>query len=187
MNLQDWYEAFRRQVRRNPWADGLREAALARSLGNWTTLLTEVVAKACEELGFQVAARGQDSRILPISRQEYLGLDVLAFPKGESPRWAKPVMAFELENRPQEAAIAYALWKVCMVRVPWGGVFCYCREPDQVGKILPALAEVVRALAPEMELLVVVGTRSRAEDFPDGFFRPYRWDAHFRRFLLMGG
>lgn len=187
MDLQDWYEAFRRQVRRNPWADGLREAALERRLKPWTTLLTEVVARVCEERGFQVAARGQDSRILPILRQEYLGLDVLAFPKAESPRWAKPVIAFELENRPQEAVIAYALWKVCMVRVAWGGVFCYRKEPDQVGEILPALTEVVRAVAPERALLVVVGTRSRAEDFPDGFFRPYRWDTHSKQFRLVGG
>lgn len=186
MDLQGWYEAFRRQVRRNPWADGLREAARAGRLGQWTALLTEVVARACEELGFQVAARGQASRILPITRQEYLGLDVLAFPKGEAPRWVKPVIAFELENSQKEEAIAYALWKVCMVRVAWGGVFCYRKEPDQAGEILPALAEVVRAVAPDMELMVVVGTRSRAEDFPDGFFRPYRWDANYNWFRLMG-
>lgn len=187
MDLQDWYKEFMRQVRKTPWAEGLREAALAGTLGRWTKLLTEVVARACEELGFQVAARGKDFRILPISRQEYLGLDVLPFPKGESPRWVKPVIAFELENSQKEEAVAYALWKVCMVRVAWGGVFCYRQEPDQVGEILPELAEVVRAVAPEMELLVVVGTRSHAEVFPDGFFRPYRWDAHFKGFRLMGG
>uniref|UniRef100_A0A7C5VEN2 Uncharacterized protein n=1 Tax=Thermus caliditerrae TaxID=1330700 RepID=A0A7C5VEN2_9DEIN len=187
MDVQEWYEAFRRQVRRNPWADGLREAALTGTLGRWTALLTEVVAGACEELGLKVAARGQDSRILPILRQEYLGLDVLAFPKGESPRWVKPVLAFELENSQKEEVIAYALWKVCMVRVAWGGVFCYRREPEQVGEILPTLAEVVQALAPDMELMVVVGTRNRAEDFPDGFFRPYRWDVNYKRFRLMGG
>ncbi len=133
-----------------------------------------------------MAARGQMSRILPIPRQEYLGLDVLAFPKRGSPRWTKPVMAFELENSPHEAAIAYALWRVCMVRVAWGGVFCYQREPDQVGEIPRALADLVRALAPDMELMVVVGTRSCAEDFPDGFFRPYRWDVNYKRFRLMG-
>lgn len=185
MDLQDWYEAFRRQVRRNPWADGLREAALAGTLEEWTELLTAVVAKTCEELGFQVAARRHNSRILPVSRQEYLGLDVLAFPKGDAPRWVKPVMAFELENSPKEEVIAYALWKVCMVRVAGGGVFCYRREPDQVGEILPTLAEVVRALAPDTDLMVVVGTRSRAEDFPDGFFRAYRWDVNYNRFRLM--
>ncbi len=187
MELQDWYEEFRRQVRKNPWADGLREAALGGRLRPWTALLTEVVVRACEELGLEVAARGQDCRILPISRQEYLGLDVLAFPKGESPRWPRPVMAFELENRSKQEAIAYAVWKVSMVRVAWGGVFCYRREPDQVREILPALAEVVQAVAPDMELLVVVGTRNRAEDFPDGFFRPYRWDVNYKRFRVMGG
>ena len=31
-------------------------------------------------------------------------------------------------------------------------------------------------------LLLVVGTRSRAEDFPDGFFKPYLWDSVAGRF-----
>jgi|UniRef100_A0A7C2B869 hypothetical protein len=185
MDLQDWFDAFRRQVRRNPWADGLREAALTGVLGRWTALLTDVVAKVCEELGFRVAARGQTSRILPISRQEYLGLDVLAFPAGESSWWVRPVMAFELENRTRVASIAYALWKVCMVRVAWGGVFCYRKDPDQIGELLRILTEVVRAVTPSMDLLVVVGTRCRAEDFPDGFFRAYRWDEDYQRFRLL--
>lgn len=185
MDLQDWFDAFRRQVRRNPWADGLREAALTGVLSRWTALLTDVVAKVCGELGFRVAARGQTSRILPISRQEYLGLDVLAFPAGESSWWVRPVMAFELENRTRVASIAYALWKVCIVRVAWGGVFCYRKDPDQIGELLRILAEVVRAVTPSMDLLVVVGTRSRAEDFPDGFFRAYRWDEDYQRFRLL--
>lgn len=187
MKLKNWYDAFRKQLRRSPWADGLREAALAGQLKQWTGLLTKVVAKTCEEMGFQVAARGQDYSILPISRQEYLGVDVLVFPRGESPRWAKPLIAFELENSPKEDAIAYALWKICMVRATWGGVFCYRKEPNQVVKILPALAEVVRAMTPDMEIMVIIGTRSRAEDFPDGFFQPYCWDENFKKFRLIGG
>jgi len=42
-----------------------------------------------------------------------------------------------------------------------------------------------RASEEEKTLLVVVGTRSRAEDFPDGFFKPYRWDDGFRQFRTL--
>jgi len=186
MEMRTWYTAFWHQVRKNPWADGLREAALRGRLGEWTKLLTEVAARTCQALGLQVAARGQAPPALPVPRQEYLGVDLLAFPAAERPAWRKPVLALELENREEPEAIAYALWKVCAVRVEWGGVFCYRREPTAVGELLRVLSDgVMRPMEPEHDVLLVVGTRSRAEDFPDGFFRPYGWDRDFRQFRAL--
>jgi hypothetical protein len=72
---------------------------------------------------------------------------------------------------------------VCAVRAAWGGIFCYRQEPGAIGELLRALSEgVMRPMEPEHDVLLVVGTRSRAEDFPDGFFRPYNWDRDFRQF-----
>jgi hypothetical protein len=183
MDMRGWYSAFWREVRRNPWADGLREAALAKRLKRWTALLTEVAARTCQVLGVQVAARGQAPPALPVPRQEYLGVDLLAFPAAEQPSWRKPILALELENREEPEVIAYALWKVCAVRVAWGGAFCYRREPAAIGELLRALSDgVMRPMEPEHDVLLVVGTRSRAEDFPDGFFKPYVWHRDFRQF-----
>jgi hypothetical protein len=42
-----WYFAFWHEVRKNPWADGLREAALAQRLKRWTALLTQVASRTC--------------------------------------------------------------------------------------------------------------------------------------------
>jgi hypothetical protein len=184
--LRDWYSVFWSEVRRNPWADGLRDAALSGRLRRWTELLTGVVAKSCAAIGLQVAARRWGDSVLPVPRQEYLGVDLLAFPKACEPGWKKPVLAFELENQPETDIIAYALWKICMVRVQWGGVFCYRREPEVIRGLLQELTEgVMKAVQPEHDVLLVVGTRSRAGDFPDGFFRPYHWDKGFQQFRIL--
>jgi hypothetical protein len=91
------------------------------------------------------------------------------------------VAVFELENQQSEEVIAYALWKVSLVCCPLKGVFCYRKRSEEVGHLLKTLAAEVMGET-EGTVLVVVGTRSRAEDFPDGFFRPYRWDGAFRQF-----
>lgn len=188
----EWYQAFRKQVRQVRWADPLREAALAGQLRRWTAHLTDAVVATCEGLGWTAVARGHLAEVLPVPRQEYLGVDVLAFPPGGCPGWRLPVAAFELENRPDLDAISYSIWKVSVVRCRWGAVFCYRREPEEIGDLLRGLAEdVMAALFPPAmapcttlpPLLLVVGTRSRAEDFPDGFFKPYLWESasgHFR-------
>lgn len=183
MEMKRWYSDFWTQVRRSPYANELRDAAIAGRLRRWTELLTEVVAQTCEASGLQVTARRHSSAVLPVSRQEYLGIDLLAFPKGNEPRWKKPTLAFELENRRELDAIAYALWKVCILRAQWGGAFCYRQKPEAIGELLRDLTKgVMKVVQPEHEVLLVVGTRSRAEDFPDGFFRPYVWDTNFGQF-----
>ncbi len=178
----EWYQAFRREVRNPQRADPLREAALQGRLGAWTKHLTGAVVATCQNLGWLAVARGFPAEGVPVPKQEYLAVDVMAFPQTGRPRWIKPVAAFELENRPDLEAISYSIWKVSVVRCALGGVFCYRRKPEEIGDLLAALAQGVMAdLHPrpgeqDTKILLVVGTRSRAEDFPDGFFKPYLWD-----------
>lgn len=188
----EWYQAFRKQLRQARWADPLRESALAGRLRQWTAHLTGAVVAACKGVGWTAVARGHLAEVLPVPRQEYLAVDVVAFPSGDPPGWRWPVAAFELENRPDLDAISYSVWKVSVVRCDWGAVFCYRKEPEKIGDLLRGLEKGVMAAlfrpatasSPvPSPLLLVVGTRSRAEDFPDGFFKPYLWESragHFR-------
>jgi hypothetical protein len=187
---QHWYGQYRRTVRGHQWADPLRDAALAGRLREWTQHLTDAVVATCAALGWQAAGRGHPGQVLPVSRHEYLGIDVMAFEGAETGRWQRPVAAFELENRPDAEAIAYSLWKVAMVRCPLGGVFCYRKDPEQVGPLVEILRTGVMSdiAAPGPgtgDILLVVGTRSKAEAFPDSFFRPYTWEPGTRRFRAL--
>lgn len=140
-------------------------------------------------MGWKAVGRGHLAEILPVVKQEYLALDIMAFPADHQEPWPRPVAVFELENQRREEIVAYALWKACLVRCPLKGMFCYRKRPEEIGSLLKYLTEQVMTVATtgnEQEtVLVVVGTRSQAEDFPDGFFRPYRWDADFRQFRLL--
>ena len=64
-------------------------------------------------MGWRGAARGHKSDLLPVSRSEYLALDVVAFETAGDRRWRFPVGVFELENSPADDLVAYSLWKVC--------------------------------------------------------------------------
>jgi len=164
---------------------------MAGRLRKWTEHLTGAVVAACEAVGWAAVARGHLAEVLPVPRQEYLAVDVMAFPPADRPGWRWPVAAFELENRPDLDAISYSVWKISVVRSAWGSVFCYRREFDEIGDLLRALTDGVmdRLFRPARPkhvvfppLLLVVGTRSRAEDFPDGFFKPYLWDSTASQF-----
>lgn len=192
---REWYSAFRREIRRPRWAEPLREAALAGRLGDWTQHLTDVVVSACESVGWAAVARGHLTEVgakklspLPVPKQEYLGIDVMAFPKADRPGWRRPVAVFELENQQDLEAISYSIWKVSMVRCSFGGVFCYRRQPEEIKDLLSGINQgVMREMdfgagLREAKVFLVVGTRSKAEDFPDGFFKPYVWDHASRYF-----
>lgn len=179
----EWYKEFHREVRIARWAGPLREAAMAGRLGAWTQHLTGVVIAACRGLGWRAVGRGHLDEVLPVVKQEYLALDVMAFLPASREPWPRPIAVFELENRQQEEFIAYALWKISLVRCALKGLFCYRRKPEEIGGLLKALAmQVMKESRDEGSVLVVVGTRSRAEDFPDGFFKPYLWDNNLARF-----
>jgi len=184
----EWYRAFRRVVQNTRWADPLRESALAGELSKWTEQLTGSVVATCESLGWTAVGKRYPGEALPVSRQEYLALDVMAFPLKAQPKWQRPVAVFELENQLDLETISYSLWKVSVIRCTFGGVFCYRRQPEEIKNLLSGLAEGVMAAMyrstelPDAKVILVVGTRSKAEDFPDGFFKPYVWDSAFGQF-----
>ena len=78
--------------------------------------------------GWIVAAKGHRCMALPVEREEYLALDVTAFPNVTSP-WRFPVVACELENSARDEVVEYALWKVLCVRRALRVVFCYRSVP----------------------------------------------------------
>lgn len=188
IDVKEWYFRMRQVICRREFAEELRTAALANHLGQWTRVLTGAVVETCHACGWRASAKEHAAEVLPVPRQEYLGLDVIAFDSGSpevAPRWRLPVAVFELENRDSLDIIAYSLWKVMVVRCGLRGVFCYRRQPEQVPQLVTSLRQMVvdsQAQTDETPLLLVVGTRSKAGMFPDGFFQPYFWDMQWRRF-----
>jgi hypothetical protein len=77
---------------------------------------------------------------------------------------------------------------VASVKTQLAGLFCFRREADEIAAFAARLAEeALRPLPPPIgELIVVVGTRSAAETFPDGYFRVFEYDGRSRR-LVAGG
>lgn len=117
MNItHQWTDVFFRLVQTHETAAALKTAAQAGALKTWTTRLTNVVVDACVELGWQPAAKGHLGEVLPLARNEYLALDVMAFPTTDTIRWPFPVAVFELENSKEDDRVAYSLWKVLSVR-----------------------------------------------------------------------
>jgi hypothetical protein len=169
------WAAVRGAVRSSTLGPQLRGAADGARLRPWTELLTAAVVQGSESLGWRCAARWVSPGPLGVARGEYLAIDVMAFGPGDG--WRRPVAAFELENSPRDDLVAYALWKACMVRTDLACLFCY-RPPEAIGSAVRMLQrDVLRPMAPDAEVLVVLGTRAAADTFPDGYFRPFVWDA----------
>lgn len=172
--MSEWHRAFRAAIRDESVAPQLQAAADGARLRPWTELLTAAIAHACGDLGWDCAAKRAGRGPLPVSRDEYLGIDVLAFEPGTG--WRGPIAAFELENSPRDETVAYALWKVGVIRVGLGCLVCYRRQEEGISPLIGRLQDtVLRRLRPEGEVLVIVGTRAAAETFPDGYFRAFRW------------
>jgi len=81
---QVWYGKFMDIVQRHESSTLLKDAAIRGQLGKWTTALTGVVCSTCESMGWKAAAKGNRSTLLPVAREEYLALDVVAFVAGDS-------------------------------------------------------------------------------------------------------
>ncbi len=172
--LHRWHRAFRAAIRDESLVPQLQAAADGARLQPWTELLTAAVVHACGDLGWVCAAKNVGRGPLPVGRGEYLGIDVLAFKPGDG--WRTPAAAFELENSPRDETVAYALWKVGMIRVGLGCLVCYRRQQEGIGPLIARLQDaVLKRLMPDGEILVIVGTRAAAETFPDGYFRAFRW------------
>jgi len=184
-----WFAKFMETVRGHKAAGLLRDAAIKAQLGDWTRALTSVVVATCESMEWKGAAKGHSSSLLPVSRQEYLGLDAIAFePVGER-RWRFPVAVFELENGVTDDRVAYSLWKVLCIRAQLRVVFCYRQDGTEGAKLVRHLsAEAAQAMelseraALLGETLVVVGSRDESKTFPYGFFKDWIYDTNVGRF-----
>ena len=123
-----WLDTFLTALRHHEAAVRLREAAMAGRLGAWTRALTDVVVSTLPTMGWTGAAKGHRSTILPVPREEYLALDVVAFGDSGGRRWRFPAAVFELGNSRDDDVVAYALWKTLCVRAGLRVVFCYRRD-----------------------------------------------------------
>ena len=141
--LKEWQNAFFQGLQSHEAAQPLREAALAGRLGDWTTCLTRAVVQSCKELGWVAAARGHLVDVLPVPRNEYLALDVMAFQSTTGNRWPFPVAVFELENSPDDDRVAYALWKLLSIRASLRVLFAYRWESAEGSVLAGYLAENV--------------------------------------------
>ena len=157
----------------------LRDASITGNLTPWTQSLTDLVAQSLRELGLEVAAKGHRCTALPVEREEYLALDVSAFP-GAGDAWRFPVAVFELENSVRDEMVAYALWKLLCVRDALRVVFCYRRARTDASRLIGFLADRVvgsMAIADRERLsadtLVLIGSRSESDTFPYGFFQAW--------------
>ena len=193
--MNDLPENWRRKVfeilQRREDAEALREAALRARLKAWTASMTATTVESFEAMGYCAAARGHQLERLPVSRSEYLSLDVIAFPKNAI-GWCFPVAAVELENSRSDDQVAYSLWKVLCIRSDLRAVFCYREDADEANALVRRLRDQVigamgleRRVALEGDTLVVVGTRGEVATFPYGFFKWWRLDKNTGRFGLM--
>ena len=139
-------------------------------------------------MGWRAAARGHLGDVLPVARNEYLALDVIAFAESQV-SWPLPVAVFELENSKDDDLIAYSLWKVLCVRAALRIVFAYRGDVKAGVELVGRLTDSVigglsiddrRALKGETSL--IIGNRGVAETFPYGYFKAWTLDTNTGRF-----
>lgn len=183
-----WWTAFANALRTSPHRDALRVATMSEDLKAWTTLLTGVVAESFRSLGWSAAAKGHAGGSLPVSRQEYLGIDAIGFLPSEE-LWPAPIVAVELENKQTQRDVAYSLWKVLCVRASLRVVFAYRRDWEDGRSLTEGLSDAFfRSVSPERRLavdgpvLVILGCRGEGDAFPSGYFKVWRLQQNTGRF-----
>lgn len=156
-------------------ADELKDASIRADLARWTTTLTGVVVRSFEQMGWAAAGRGYRCAVLPVKRNEYLSLDVMAFQASGS-GWRFPTAACELENSADTDLVAYSLWKLLCVRCGLRVLFCYRPDSADGPAFVTSLANgvvdtmpITERTALDGETLIIVGSRSDAGTFPYGF------------------
>ena len=114
------------------------------------------------------AAKGHKLSLLPQPGQEYLGIDLMAFPpssgnEGAEPRWPFPLAVFELENVKE------------LVR---------SLKHDVIDGFT-----IEERMTLDDRILVVTGSRGEGETFPYGYFKVWRLNPNtggFERFTGWG-
>jgi hypothetical protein len=193
--FETWRSAFGEYLGQPSVADILKVASLAEDLRTWTNELTTAVVRSCERAGWIAAAKGNRCQRLPKAGQEYLGIDVMAFPPetGLACRWPLPLAAFELENSRSADRVAYSLWKVLCVRTTLRVVLAYRPDWERSRQLVGAVErDVIAGLPPEQrtsldgQTVLVVGNRGEGETFPWGYFKFWMLNANLGRFEKVG-
>ncbi len=186
---QVWYQKFMETLQHDESSSDLREASIQGELGKWTAALTAVVCSTCEAMGWKAAAKGNRSHLLPVSGEEYLALDVVAFEPAGDRRWRFPVAAIELENSRTDDRVAYSLWKVLCTRADLRIVFCYRRDSAEGNSLVKHLSDqVTTAMGIQErtqiggETMLIIGSRNESATFPYGFFKEWQFDKNLGRF-----
>jgi hypothetical protein len=192
--FETWRSAFADRLGQQSIADRLKAASLAEDLRTWTNELTTAVVQSCERVGWLAAAKWNPCRRLPKGGQEYLGVDVMAFPSAADVtcRWPMPLAAFELENARRDDRVAYSLWKVLCIRTALRVVFAYRPDWERSRQLVSAVErDVIGGLDPEQRIsldgqtVLVVGNRGEGETFPWGYFKFWMLDANLGRFAKL--
>jgi hypothetical protein len=172
-----WRSRFFETVVSEEIASELKASSLDARLKDWTRVLSAAVVATCENQGWRVAARQHRLDRMPETREEYLGIDAMAF-EASAAHWLFPIAAIELENSRRDDRIAYSLWKVLNIRAPLAAAFCYRPSADVGAVLVRHLAQTVvqsmsldRRVGLTSETLVTVGYCNQAETFPYGFFK----------------
>ena len=183
-----WRSHLFRHLERPNVGKPLQAAALSGKLTAWTTELTSAVVETCAAMGWRAAAKGCPGKVLPVSRGEYLELDVVAF-GDSSVRWPFPIAIFELENSPSNDLVDYSLWKVLCVRAAARFVFAYRRDVEEGVALVSHLGQfVIGGLSIEDrtaikgETTLIIGNRGGADTFPYGYFKAWTLDTNTGRF-----
>ena len=184
-----WYGTFMDTVQKHESSALLKDAAIRGQLGKWTSALTGVVCSTCNAMGWKAAAKVNRSTLLPVAREEYLALDVVAFEPAGDRRWRFPIAAIELENSGEDDRVAYSLWKVLCTRAELRVVFCYRKDAAEGSTLVRHLSgQVAQAMGIRErtriggETMLIVGSRNESATFPYGFFKEWRFDMNLGRF-----
>jgi hypothetical protein len=179
---EEWRAGFIALLRESEQSEVLKAASLAGDLRTWTAVLTAMVIESCGAMRWQAAAKSHRPDLLPVRRNEYLSLDIVAFGRKEK-GWQMPVAIFELENSKNDDMVAYALWKLLCVRAPLRVLFCYREDPEESTALVRTLQQdVLRNVPPEERIrwdgntILCIGNRGHAGTFPFDFFRWWQVD-----------
>lgn len=191
--FEPWREAFLNVIQEVEVAAPLKTASLAEDLKTWTGCLTSAVVASCRRLGWLAAAKGHRLDELPQPGQEYLSMDVMAFPSSATAgRWRLPIAAFELENHRTDDRVAYSLWKVLCVHAELRVVFAFRRDWEESRRSVETVCRdvigslsVPQRMAVGGETALIIGNRGDGETFPWGYFKMWRLDTNVGLFQKM--